>query len=78
MSASRAKPPRADADYTPPPGRDFGGTTGVFFATVRPSAFSPNAAGTAWVAQPSFTIGIIDDQKAETGRDHRVHDRLSM
>ena len=53
------------ADYTPPAGRDFGGATGVFFATVRPSAFSPNAAGTAWVAQPSFTIGIIDDQKAE-------------
>ena len=53
------------ADYTPPPGRDFGGATGVFFATVRPSAFSPNAAGTAWVAEPSFTIGIIDDQKAE-------------
>ena len=54
-----------DADYTPPPGRDFGGSTGVFFTTVRPSAFSPNAAGTAWVAEPSFTIGIIDDQKAE-------------
>ena len=39
--------------------------SGVFFATVRPSAFSPNAAGTAWVAEPSFTIGIIDDQEAE-------------
>ena len=51
-------------DYTPPPGRDFG-AAGVLFATVRPSAFSPNAAGTAWVAEPSFTIGIIDDQKAE-------------
>ena len=53
------------ADYTPPPGRDFGGATGVFFATVQPSAFSPKAAGTVWVAEPSFTIGIIDDQKAE-------------
>ena len=52
------------ADYTPPPGRDFG-AAGVLFATVRPSAFSPNAAGTAWVAEPSFTIGIIDDQEAE-------------
>ena len=53
------------ADYTPPPGRDFGGATGVFFATVQPSAFSPKAAGTVWVAEPSVTIGIIDDQKAE-------------
>ena len=51
-------------DYTPPPGRDFG-TTGIHFASVQPSAFSPNAAGTAWVAEPSFTIGIIDDQEAE-------------
>ncbi len=51
-------------DYTPPPGRDLG-ATGVHFATVQPTAFSPNAAGTAWVAEPSFTIGIIDDQKAE-------------
>ena len=33
------------ADYTPPPGRDFGGATGVLFATVRPSAFSPNTHG---------------------------------
>ena len=52
-------------DYTPPPGRDFGTTSGIHFDTVRPSAFSPNAAGTAWVAAPSFTIGIIDDQEAE-------------
>ena len=51
-------------DYTPPPGRDFR-TTGIHFASVQPSAFSPNAAGTAWVAAPSFTIGIIDDQEAE-------------
>ena len=50
-------------DYTPPPGSVFGGL--VYFATVQPSAFSPNAAGTAWVAEPSFTIGIIDDQEAE-------------
>ena len=52
------------ADYTPPPGRDFG-ITGIHFASVQPSAFSPNAAGTAWVAEPSFTIGIIDDREAE-------------
>ena len=51
-------------DYTPPPGRDFG-RTGIHFASVQPSAFSPNAAGTAWVVAPSFTIGIIDDQEAE-------------
>ena len=64
--AKRGETATRGADYTPPPGRDFGGATGVLFATVRPSAFSPNAAGTAWVAEPSFTIGIIDDQKAET------------
>ena len=52
-------------DYTPPAGGDYGVVTGVSFAKVQPSAFSPNAAGTAWVAAPSFTIGIIDDQKAE-------------
>ena len=51
-------------DYTPPAGDDYG-PTGVRFARVQPSAFSPNAAGTAWVAEPSFTIGIIDDQEAE-------------
>ena len=51
-------------DYTPPPGRDFG-ITGTLFASVQPAAFSPNAAGTAWVAEHSFTIGIIDDQEAE-------------
>ena len=55
-------------DYTPPPGTDYGSS--VFVATVRPSAFSPNAAGTAWVAAPSFTIGIIDDQEAE--RDETI------
>ena len=51
-------------DYTPPAGVDYG-TAGVLFARVQPSVFSPNAAGTAWVAEPSFTIGIIDDQEAE-------------
>ena len=51
-------------DYTPPAGVDYG-PAGVLFARVQPSAFSPNAAGTAWVAEPSFTIGIIDDQEAE-------------
>ncbi len=51
-------------DYTPPPGRDFG-ITGIHFTSVQPSAFSPNAAGTAWVAEPSFTIGIIDDSLEE-------------
>ena len=51
-------------DYTPPSGSALG-AGGVFFATVRPSAFSPNAAGTAWVAERAFTIGIIDDQHAE-------------
>ena len=51
------------ADYTPPPGD--GGGSDVHYATVRPTGFSPNAAGTAWMAAPSFTIGIIDDQEAE-------------
>ena len=58
-------------DYTPPPGR-VGSAQSVIFATVPPSAFSPNAAGTAWVAQRSFTIGIVDDEEAEARRDHRV------
>ncbi len=35
------------------------------FAIVPVSAFSPNAAGTAYVAQHAFTIGIVDDQEAE-------------
>ena len=50
-------------DYTAPPGQVF--TNGVLFATVSASAFSPNAAGTAWVAERSFTIGIVNDQEAE-------------
>ena len=53
-----------DDDYTPPSGSALGAFA-VFFATVQPSAFSPNAAGTAWVAERAFTIGIIDDQHAE-------------
>ena len=57
-------------DYTPPPGVDYGVHTGVLFDTVRTTAFSPNAAGTAWVAAPSFTIGIIDDQEDE--RDETI------
>ena len=51
-------------DYTPPSGLAVA-AQGVLFATVWPSAFSPNAAGTAWVAERAFTIGIIDDQHAE-------------
>ena len=51
-------------DYRPPPGEDF--VSNVLFATVPTSAFSPNAAGTAWVAQHAFTIGIVDDQEGET------------
>ena len=54
---------RRGGDYTPPAGRTSRGS--VFFETVPPSAFSPNAAGTAWVTERAFTIGIIDDQEAE-------------
>ena len=50
-------------DYTPPPGEVF--VSYVLFDTVPPSAFSSNADGTAWVAQRSFTIGIVDDTEAE-------------
>ena len=50
-------------DYTLPPGQVF--ASNVLFATVPTSAYSPNAAGTAWVAQRSFTIGIVDDREAE-------------
>ena len=50
-------------DYTPPPGQVF--ASNVLFATVPTSAYSHNAAGTAWVAQRSFTIGIVDDREAE-------------
>ena len=50
-------------DYRPPLGEVF--TSNVLFATVPTSAFSPNAAGTAWEAERTFTIGIVDDQEAE-------------
>ena len=50
-------------DYTAPPGQVI--ANGVLFATVPASAFSPNAAGTAWVAERSFTIGIVNDREAE-------------
>ena len=50
-------------DYTPPPGRLT--VQDVLFATVPTSAFSPNAAGTAYVAERTFTIGIVDAQEAE-------------
>ncbi len=50
-------------DYTPPPGEVFG--SNVLFATVPTSAFSPNAAGTAWEAERTFAIGIVNDREAE-------------
>ena len=50
-------------DYTPPPGQVF--ASNVLFATVPTSAYSPNAAGTAWEAERTFTIGIVDDREAE-------------
>ena len=56
---------RVERGGTATRGVDYDVVTGVSFARVRPSAFSPNAAGTAWVAAPSFTIGIIDDREAE-------------
>ena len=55
-------------DYTAPPGQVF--KDGVLFATVPASAFSPNAAGTAWVTERSFTIGIINDREAD--RDETI------
>ena len=48
-----------DADYTPPPKVE-----GVV-TTVPVAAFSQNAAGTAYVAQATFTIGIVDDSLDE-------------
>ena len=51
-------------DYALPPGDAFGAES-VIFDRLPPSAFSPNAAGRAWVAQRSFTIGIVDDGEAE-------------
>ena len=52
-------------DYTPPVGDRAGGRLVVLELSLPPSAFSRNAAGTAWVAQRSFTIGIVDDEEAE-------------
>ena len=50
-------------DYTQPSGTVF--VSSVLVTTLPPSAFSPNAAGTAWVAQHAFTIGIVNDGEAE-------------
>ena len=50
-------------DYTLPFGPVF--VSSALVTTLRPSAFSPNAAGTAWVAQHAFTIGIVNDGEAE-------------
>ena len=50
-------------DYTLPSGTVF--VSSVLVTTLPPSAFSPNAAGTAWVAQHAFTIGIVNDGEAE-------------
>ena len=50
-------------DYRPPAG--FVSPSDVLFATVPTSAFSPNAAGTAFVAQRSFRIGIVNDREVE-------------
>ena len=60
-------------DYTAPPGQVF--SNGVLFATVPASAFSPNAAGTAWVAERSFTIGIVNDREATGTRLSRSMSR---
>ena len=53
-----------DNDYTPPAGASFGSER-VILATLPPTAFVRNAAGTAWIAEGSFTIGIIDDADVE-------------
>ena len=52
----RAQTATPDADYTAPP---------LIVATVPAAAFSQNAAGTAYVAQTTFTIGILDDSLDE-------------
>ena len=59
----RAETATRGGDYTPPHGRTFGAF--VLFDAVPPSAFSPNAAGTAWVAERTFSIGIVDDRETE-------------
>ena len=53
---------------TATPGNDYTlpSDLGTRFAIVPVSAFSPNAAGTAYVAQHAFMIGIVDDQEGET------------
>ena len=51
-------------DYTRPQ------SLGNRIAIVPISAFSANAAGTAWVARHSFEIGIVDDGEAE--RDETI------
>ena len=52
-------------DYTAPSGAVFSLGRLVLLETLLPSAFSRNAAGTAWVAQRSLEIGIVDDEEAE-------------
>ena len=64
-------------DYTPPPGRAGSGQS-VIFATVPPSAFSANAAGTAWVAERSFSIGIVDDGEGEPDETIVFHVRTNI
>ena len=73
-------------DYTLPSGPVF--VSSVLVTTLRPSAFSPNAAGTAWVAQHAFTIGIVNDREAEvdetivffvtTGVDESPHHTITI
>ena len=61
-------------DYTPPVGDLSGGGLVVLETGLPPSVFS-NTAGTVWVAEGSFTIGIVDDEEGGAGRDHCVHSR---
>ena len=53
-------------DYTPPvaAGGLAGGRLVVLELSLPPSAFS-NTAGTVWVAERSFEIGIVDDEESE-------------
>ena len=51
-------------DYTPPVGDLSGGGLVVLETGLPPSVFS-NTAGTVWVAEGSFTIGIVDDEESE-------------
>ena len=54
-------------DYTPPPpvGDLSGGGLVVLETGLPPSVFS-NTAGTVWVAERTFTIGIVDDEESES------------